>query len=182
MDPAVRDLVRLAQAELPYGTAAFERLAASRYPTVRRLAHAITGSVDAAETIAQDSMLRVFHALPGLRDVNTFDAWLRRIVTNTAHSHVAAEQRERDKAARLRSQMADEDAPGNDVSGRAESEAFGALVAGLRFEERTVLAFRLVDDLPFPDIARILGISESGAKMRYRRAIERVRLRFRVER
>lgn len=182
MDPAVRDLVRRAQAELPYGTAAFERLAASRYPAVRRLAHAITGSADAAEAVAQDSMLRVFHALTGLRDVTTFDAWLRQIVTNTAHSHVAAEQRERDKAVRLRSHMADDDATSDDVFGKAESDAFGALVAGLRLEERTVLAFRLVDDLSFPDIARILGISESGAKMRYRRAIERLRLRFRVNR
>ena len=180
VDPAVGDLVRRAQAELPYGTAAFEELAASRYPAVRRLARAITGDADAADTIAQDSMLRVFHALTGLRDVATFDVWLRQIVTNTARSHLATEQRERDKAARFRGLMADEDASSDDVSGRTESDAFGALVSGLRLEERTVLAFRIVDDLPFPDIARILGISESGAKMRYRRAIERLRLRSRV--
>lgn len=174
--------MRRAQAELPYGTAAFEQLAASRYPAVRRLARAITGSTDAAETIAQDSMLRMFHALTGLRDVTTFDAWLRQIVTNTAHSHLAAEQREREKAARLRSHLPDEASTSDDVTGQPESDAFGALVAGLRLEERTVLAFRLVDDLSFPEIARILGISASGAKMRYQRAIERLRIRFRLDR
>lgn len=179
MDQTDTDLVRRAQAELPYGTAAFGRLAASRYPAVRRLARAITGSADAADTIAQDSMLRVFHALTGLRDVATFDAWLRRIVVNTARSHLDAERREREKAARLRS-LAPDDPPEDDISGQAELDTFDALVGGLKLEERTVLAFRIVDEVPFPEIARILGITESGAKMRYRRAIERLRHRLRA--
>ena len=61
----------------------------------------------------------------------------------------------------------------------ASDESFDSLVRGLRLEERTVLAFRIVDDVPFATIAAILGVSESAAKMRYRRAIERLRLRFR---
>ena len=184
MEPRETELVRRAQAELPYRTAAFEELARSRYPTVRRLAHAITGSADAADTVAQDTMLRVFHALPGLRDPATFDAWLPRIVANTARSHVAVEARERDKAARLRAlgvETPGEESPDDDpFPDRAQT--FDALVRGLRLEERTVLAFRIIDDLPFPSIARILGVSESAAKMRYRRAIERLRLRLRAGR
>ena len=181
MDPTDPDLVQRAQSELPYRTAAFEQLAASRYPEVRRLARAITGSADAADTVAQVAMLRAYHALAGLRDLATFDVWLRRIVANAARSHLAEEERERRKARRLQAL----DKPGgessdDDPGAPEESSGFDTLVAGLSLEERTVLAFRLVDELPYPEIARILGIGESGAKMRYRRAIERLRLRFRA--
>ena len=181
MDTVDSDLVRRAQEELPYRTTAFEQLAASRYPEVRRLARAITGSTDAADTVAQDAMLRVYHGLTGLRDPSTFDAWLRRIVANVARSHVAHEARERRKAERLhRLQPAAGTAP--EGTGEATASAdFDTLVAGLRLEERTVLAFRLVAELPYPEIADILGISESGAKMRYRRAISRLRTRLRDE-
>ena len=127
-------------------------------------------------------MLRAYHALAGLRDLATFDVWLRRIVANAARSYLAEEERERRKARRLQAldRPADESPDDDGPAVRAESSGFDALVAGLGLEERTVLAFRLVEELPYPEIARILGVTESGAKMRYRRAIERLRLRFRV--
>jgi RNA polymerase sigma-70 factor (ECF subfamily) len=41
--------------------------------------------------------------------------------------------------------------------------------------DREVLVMRYLEDLTFPEIAAILGIGESAAKMRHLRAIERIR-------
>jgi RNA polymerase sigma-70 factor (ECF subfamily) len=41
--------------------------------------------------------------------------------------------------------------------------------------DREILVMRYIEDLTFPEIAAILGIGESAAKMRHLRAIERIR-------
>ena len=41
--------------------------------------------------------------------------------------------------------------------------------------EREVLVMRYLEDLAFPEIAAVLGIGESAAKMRHLRAIEKIR-------
>jgi RNA polymerase sigma-70 factor, ECF subfamily len=41
--------------------------------------------------------------------------------------------------------------------------------------DREVLIMRYLEDLAFPEIAAVLGIGESAAKMRHLRAIERIR-------
>lgn len=178
MDRDDAQLVALAQTELPYRTAAFERLAARYYPRLRRLAHAITGSRDDADTVAQDTMLRAFHGLPGLRDPANFDAWLQRTLVNTANSHLAAERREREKAEAW-SEGATPDL--NDTleahTAAPTPPSFDALIDGLGLRERTILAFRLVEEHDYPTIAGIMDMSESAVKMAYRRAIERLRLR-----
>ncbi|QEH35189.1 ECF RNA polymerase sigma factor SigD [Aquisphaera giovannonii] len=50
-------------------------------------------------------------------------------------------------------------------------EALGQLAA----TDREVLVMRYLEDLTFPEIAAILGVSEGAAKMRHLRAIEKVR-------
>ena len=179
MDPQDIELVRLAQAELPYRMVAFERLVAKRYGVVRRLAYAITGNRDDADTVAQDVMLRVFRGLRNLRDPATFDGWLRRIVRNTASSHVSAERRERQKANAWGQQVVVDTARegvGDDLQ-PPQTESFDALVADLDLVDRTILAFRIVAELPYPDIAEIMEMTESAVKMRYRRTIHRLRLK-----
>jgi RNA polymerase sigma-70 factor, ECF subfamily len=42
--------------------------------------------------------------------------------------------------------------------------------------DREILVMRYLEDLSFSQIAAILGIGESAAKMRHLRAIERIRL------
>jgi RNA polymerase sigma-70 factor (ECF subfamily) len=43
---------------------------------------------------------------------------------------------------------------------------------------REILVMRYLDDLKFPEIAAILGIGESAAKMRHLRSIRDIRLRL----
>ncbi|MCY4532904.1 MAG: sigma-70 family RNA polymerase sigma factor [Gammaproteobacteria bacterium] len=178
MDRDVAQLVALARIELPYRTAAFERLAAHCYPRIRRLARAITGSRDDADTVAQETMLKVFHGLPALREPARFDAWLQRTLVNTANSHLAAERRQREKARVWRQRIGTELQARSDAESTSlETASFDALIEGLNLRDRSILAFRLVEELDYPAIAHIMGMGESAVKMAYRRAIERLRQR-----
>lgn len=165
-------LILQAQQELPYASRAFELLAARHYGRVRKLAMGIVGRSDDADSITQDVMLRVYHHLKGLQSPQHFNGWLRQIVVNTCNSWFAKEKRERDKAHRAAAEM-DPDAAvaGPDQDG----DGFGALIGSLSQEERTILAFKFVEDLEFHEIANIVGLGLSATKMRYYRAIEKLR-------
>ena len=172
MDPNDRSLVVAAQRELPYVTASFEALARRYYPFVRSVARQVVVDADDADTVSQDAMLRVFHHLVDLRDVATFEGWLRRITVNAARSHLAREAREREKAQRLH--VAREGGGGSQA--RADEGAlFAQLLGCLSLEERTILAHRFVGDLELGEIARRTGARLSATKMRYYRALKKLR-------
>jgi RNA polymerase sigma-70 factor (ECF subfamily) len=174
MDESDRQLIARARAELPHQTRAFEQLAQRNYPYVRKLALGIVGRTDDADSVAQDVMLRVFHGLPKLKAAEAFPGWLRQIIVNTSRTWLMREKRERDKGRRLALEPdLDHAAP----SARSAREGFGALIDGLPAEERAILAFRFVDELEFNQIAEIMDLGLSATKMRYYRAIERMKQR-----
>ncbi len=168
-------LVTQAQQELPYGTRAFETLAQQHYDRVRQIALGILGDADAADSVTQEVMLRVYHHLPSLQSPAHFRGWLRQIIMNCCNTWFSREQRERDKALRLARQQLDSMPAGTSSTGKAGDEGFAALVADLAPEERTILAFKFIEDLDFNEIASIVGMGLSATKMRYYRALEKIR-------
>src|SRR5919112_6611729 len=62
---------------------AFEELVVRYRPAVVRLARTIVGA-DAAEDVAQDSLLLAFKALPGIEEPRKFPAWLSAITRHRA--------------------------------------------------------------------------------------------------
>jgi RNA polymerase sigma factor (sigma-70 family) len=47
-------------------------------------------------------------------------------------------------------------------------------MSGLTPEQRRVVELRVVEDLPFSEVASVLGVSEKAARMRFARAIDRL--------
>ncbi|MEZ5549433.1 MAG: sigma-70 family RNA polymerase sigma factor [Pseudomonadales bacterium] len=172
-DSEQRELVVQARKELPYGMRAFESLAAGQYSSIRYLALSMLGDRDAADTITQDVLMRVMHGLPKLEDVDRFPAWLARITTNVTRSHLAKERREREKYyAFSEEQVWDSPDP-------EQSDAdFGVMLAGLSVLERSIVSLKILQDLEFNQIAEVVGLGISATKMRYYRALEKVRLRI----
>jgi RNA polymerase sigma-70 factor, ECF subfamily len=171
--PSDEALVLRAQQELPYVALAFEQLAARHYARVRKIAMGIVGHADDADTITQEVMLRVYHNLKSLQSPAHFSGWLRQIITNTCNSWFGKEKRERDKVSRL----AEELGPDAEActSSNVDGDAFELLIGALNLEERTILAFKFVEDLEFNEIAEIVGLGLSATKMRYYRAIDKIR-------
>lgn len=168
------ELIARAQRELPYGLKSYEELVVRCYPRVRRLALGIVGAADAADSVAQDVMLRVMHGLAGLDDANRFNPWLRQITINTSRSHLARERAERHKRAAYASDMPAGEATVDSLHAPSYAELIGTLDA----EERTIVTLKVLEDLEFQEIATILDIKLSAAKMRYYRALERLRARI----
>jgi RNA polymerase sigma-70 factor, ECF subfamily len=81
-----------------------------------------------------------------------------------------------DSARLLVDHLVDSDAtPGHDLVREERRERVRDALNRLARPDREVLVLRYLEDLKFPEIAAILEIGESAAKMRHLRAIERIR-------
>jgi RNA polymerase sigma-70 factor (ECF subfamily) len=164
-------LVAQARTELPYKFSAFEQLAKLQFGPLRAIAFGIVRDGDLADGIAQDSLLRIMHALPKLESVDKYPAWSRRIVVNVARSGLSKEKREQQKRSAYAAETSWESAPAE------ETATFADLIAELSIDERTVVTLKIMDDLEFNQIAEITGYGVSATKMRYYRALEKIKAR-----
>lgn len=73
-------------------TEAFEVLVERYAPAMFRLAAAIAGPEDGRD-IAQEAFVAAWRDLPRLRKVETFEAWLRRIVVNRSRNAIRSRKR-----------------------------------------------------------------------------------------
>ena len=162
-------LVAQTQQELPYKFSAFERLARHQFGPIHALAYGIVHDYDLANGIAQDSLLRIMHALPQLSSVDKYSAWSRKITLNRARSWLAKEKQEQ----RKRDEFAQESESESQESKSLIS--FADMVAILSLDERTIVAQKIMGDLEFSEIAEITGYGVSATKMRYYRALEKIR-------
>ena len=172
MDSELKALVEQARRDLPYNTRAFEAIAARQYRGIRGFAMSMIGDRDAADTITQDVLMRVMHGLPRLEEADRFPAWLARITTNVTRSHLARERREREK---YHSYSQERDWESQDEAQAGPS--FRELIAGLSEIEKTIVSLKILQDFEFNQIAEVTGLGISAAKMRYYRALEKIRSR-----
>jgi RNA polymerase sigma-70 factor (ECF subfamily) len=121
---------------------------------------------------AEDVVQQVFvSALRVARDVATPLEYLRRATRNECYSALRRRRRERDRAAEdglLEAQAAeavDED----------ERLALSRALAALTPEQREVVHLKVFEDLTFPEMAALLGISANTAASRYRYALAHLR-------
>ncbi len=134
----------------------------------------IVADRDDAETVAQDAMVRAYHALPNLDQPDRFWSWLATIVVNRSRSHLDAESRERRKTEALALDPTYQESVDSEEGSDTSRIELDRLLNHLTVEERTLLAFRLVDELEFQEIAQILNLNLSTTKMRYYRALRKL--------
>ncbi|MEM7410984.1 MAG: sigma-70 family RNA polymerase sigma factor [Myxococcota bacterium] len=168
-----RALVERAQAELPYGTKAFDELIGRHSSRVFARCYAILRSHADAEEASQDVFLAVFRSLPRYQFDRPFSHWLSRVTLNACRMILrrrAAEQRRRDSYER--EQPPPEPPPTRDIGLRRVVES---LLDELDPGMRVALVMRFVEERGYREIAENLGISESAAKMRVSRGAKRLR-------
>ncbi|MDM7455844.1 MAG: sigma-70 family RNA polymerase sigma factor [Tepidimonas sp.] len=174
-EPSDATLVAQAQAELPYRTAAFEALMQRYGARIRQLARRFAASDADAEDLAQEVMLKVFFELPRFRAEAAFTTWLWRVTANVCFDY----QRRLD-ARPASVPLDDEDTP-EPIDPRDPIAAVQASVDAQRLlrqltpEDRLVVLLRLLVGLEFTEIAAATGHGLSAVKMRYVRALEKLR-------
>lgn len=152
--------------------AAFRELVRIAHPLAFRWALVRLGDADAADDVAQETMLRVHRSLGSFRGDARFTTWLYRLVANAAADHRdRASSRTRLGEALLRE--ADAHA-GSTTTPAADRGAIRAVVA--RFADalppRQREAFDLVDLQGFEPVeaAEAMGVSNATARVHLHRA------------
>jgi RNA polymerase sigma-70 factor (ECF subfamily) len=178
------ELVARALREGAPGREAEEELYRRYRMAVQRLAATFSElDADEVDDVVQESFVRAFRALKGLKDPERFAAWLFTIARNRARSFLtsrATHVRAVEEAMR-ESQLAEDSVPAvsAQLEREAELRAVREVIDNLREgpEKETVRLFYLDGTLSAREIADRMGVGKSAVTMR----LERFRARVRQE-
>ena len=169
-------LVRDCKRELPYRTTAFEKLVRTYEPIVFKTCRFLLNDPDDAEEVSQDVFMRVFHYLQKFDEKSTFRTWLYRIVRNCCYTRI--KQKERNT-------IFNRDILSNSGSSNDELENVNALsdqmeeaLNKLTQDEREIITLRFISELSLKEISETLGSKLSATKMRFYRALDKLKVEF----
>jgi RNA polymerase sigma-70 factor (ECF subfamily) len=142
---------------------------------LRRLdaaARLILRDPDLAQDAVQESLIRAWRDLPGLRDPDRFDAWLHRLLVNAC---LDLHRRRRRRPIEVRLSPIDFMTTPDPSSAYAEREVLDAALRRLDPGHRAVVALHYLLGMPLPEVAVSLGIPYGTAKSRLHYALTAMR-------
>lgn len=151
--------------------AEIEALYRSRFGAFVRTAAAILGDAESARDAVQDAFATAVQRRSSFRGDAPLEAWLWRIVLNTARSH---RRRVAGRAAGAEIQAASP----NGALGDPKDHAVRALLATLPERQRLVVFLRYYADLDYPTIAQALEIRPGTVAAALHAAHEALRRRL----
>ncbi|MCD9879049.1 SigE family RNA polymerase sigma factor [Streptomyces guryensis] len=134
----------------------FER----HYAELSRFAHLLTGEADAADDLAADALLALWHRWDRVRAADHPAAYARGVVANLARTRIRSAVRERRRISLFWSQR-EEKTENPDIAGVVDVQ--GAL-RRLPFRKRACVVLRHAFDLSEKDTALALGVSVGTVK------------------
>ena len=167
------ELVTVAKGELLHVTLAYEELMRRYQRTLFNVCARYLGNERDADDVCQEVMLKVLHGLKQFEGKAKFKTWLYSITYNECITQYRKEKRKRRllEALSLDGQE-DESEPEAPVG---ESQGLNLLLAHVNPIDREILVLRFVAELEFQEIADIMRMGLSATKMRYKRALEKLR-------
>lgn len=151
---------------------AFDALAAAAYRRLHAIARRILRDGYAADDAVQDTLVRAWRDLWGLRDPGAFDAWLHRLLVRSC-----ADQQRRTWKTRLDVDVEAIDPPvGPDEIARfADRDALERAFERLSFEHRAVVVLTHYAGHTGPEVAEILAIPVGTVASRLHHALRALR-------
>lgn len=156
---------------------AFAALVRAHQDEVYTLARRLVGDPHLAADVAQETLIRAWRALPRFRGDSRLSTWLYRITVNTAHTHRKRAYRHSGPSLdELYGLPAPEDASHPVFAGETLElrdrlrSALDRLPAG----QREVVVLKDIYGWSHGEIAKMMGISETAAKVRLHRARARL--------
>ncbi|MEU9393381.1 SigE family RNA polymerase sigma factor [Streptomyces sp. NPDC048324] len=134
----------------------FER----HYAELSRLAHLLTGEADAADDLAADALLALWHRWDRVRDADHPVAYARGVVANLARTRIRSAVRERRRVSLFWSQR-EERTENPDIAGVVDVQE---ALRRLPFRKRACVVLRHAFDLSEKDTALALGVSVGTVK------------------
>jgi RNA polymerase sigma-70 factor, ECF subfamily len=127
------------------GTASFDDFYGATARRLVRYAYALTGNVSDAQEIAQEAFARAWQRWDSVRDLDSPEAWVRRVATNIATSRYRRERTARDARPYLIAADVPEVSP--------DTVALVAALRTLPERQRIVVVLHYLADLPVGQIA-----------------------------
>lgn len=153
--------------------AAFSALAVEAVPRLDRMARLILRDPDLAQDAVQESVIRAWRDLRGLRDPDRFDGWLQRLTVRACLSVARSRQR---RAVEV--ELGDVDPREHeDVASSVVDRAFvDAVLRQLSPDRRALVVLHIYMGVPLPEVAATLGIPLGTAKSRLGRTLAALRV------
>ena len=171
------ELVARANVELLHITRAYEELMRRYQRTLFNVCARYLGSERDADDVCQEVMLKVLYGLKNFEGKSKFKTWLYSITYNECITQYRKERRKRrllDALSLDPLEEAVEEKPVK-VEDRAGLDRWLVHVNPI---DREILVLRFVAELEFQEIADIMHMGLSATKMRYKRALDRLRDKF----
>ena len=148
------------------------RPVAARLDAAARL---ILRDPELARDAVQETLIRAWRDLPRLREPDRFEAWLQRVLVNSAIEEARRRSR-RVIEVDLTGVVAQTRDPG--IASLADRDALDRVLAGLPPTHRALVVLHYYLGVPLPEAASSLGISLAAAKSRLHRSILGLRQAF----
>jgi RNA polymerase sigma-70 factor (ECF subfamily) len=151
---------------------AFAELVNATSDRMYSVATRILRDADLAEDAVQGALITAWRELPGLRDPDRFEAWVRRLVVHACY----AEARRRGRwTANVRVLPVDGPAGPDEILSVHDRDALDRAFRRLTMEQRAVFVLHHHLGLALVEIAETLGVAPATARTRLHRATRALR-------
>lgn len=163
---------------------AFEELLVRYQGQVYNLCLRMTANAEDAADLTQEAFVKVWKNLDTFQFDAAFSTWLYRLASNCCLDFLRSRKRRPTVSLTMETDEEDEqtaelpdDSPTPEEAAivREERETLYLAMQSIDDEQRQILTLRVVNDLSYSDIARVLGIREGTVKSRLSRARESLR-------
>ena len=151
---------------------AFDALFTRYQDYVYNIVYGIVGNADDARDVAQEGFVQIYRSLRSFRRGSRFATWLYRIAVNRAvdAARSAKGRRWLPLMETLKAMPDPAAGPERRAEKRSERETIQGVLLQVPVNHRDVLVLRYYQDLSIEEIAEVLAISVSAAKVRLHRA------------
>ncbi|TVP89080.1 MAG: RNA polymerase sigma factor SigX [Pseudomonadaceae bacterium] len=167
-------LVERAQVELLHSTVAYEELMRRYQRTVFNVCARYLGNERDADDVCQEVMLKVLHGLKQFEGKAKFKTWLYSITYNECITQYRKDKRKKRLYDALSLDPQEEALP-DPAPLLAEHVNLDRILVHVNPVDREILVLRFVAELEFQEISQIMHLGLSATKMRYKRALEKLR-------
>lgn len=131
---------------------------------------------DEADDITQEVFIKVYSALKEFREESNLFTWLYRIATNYAINHIRkVKVRNTVSVEIVVEQIESQDKPSDEmIDEQTRRRILEEAIETLPGQQRAVFNMRYYDQLPYDEIADILGKSVGGIKANYFHAVKKI--------
>lgn len=162
------DLIGLVERARQGDRDAFADLARASGARLDATARLILRDPDLAQDAVQETLIRAWRSLPGLRDPGSFDHWLHSLVVRACIDQI---RRRRRRVIEVEVSPILEPQTHDDSVLIANRDQLDRALARLEPEARAVVVLHFYLDRPLPEVASMLGIPVGTAKSRLHRSM-----------